>query len=327
MDRSKKAAEARWLLLIHQLPPKPAYFRVKIGRHLSRLGAAALKNSVYALPATDQAREDFAWVEREIAEGGGESFTCEARFYAGLKDERIEALFNAARNADYEELAAEARRVQRALPRGRGLSDERRAELEADLSRLSKRLSDIVAIDYCGASHRIIVEGLLRGLTKRLADDGGPAPSQAPRPVGEMRGRTWVTRKNIHVDRIASAWAIRRFIDPDAQFKFVAGNGYEPAPGEQRFDMFEAEFTHEGDRCTFEVLLERFGLADPALVAIAEIIHDIDLKDEKFSRPERAGVERLVVGLAVSEPDDEARVARGAALFSALYAAFSRKLS
>ncbi len=110
-----------------------------------------------------------------------------------------------------------------------------------------------------------------------------------------------------------------------ARFKFVNGKGYAPEPGELRFDMFEAEFTHEGDRCTFEVLLDRFGLADPALRPIAEIVHDMDLKDDKFGRPERAGLDRLIDGLAASEQDDEARLARGSALFGALYQAFSRQ--
>src|SRR3954464_14220412 len=119
MDRSKNTGDVRWLLLIHQIPPKPAYLRVKIGRHLQRVGSVALKNSVYALPAQDQTREDFAWVHREIADGGGESFICEARFVEGLSDEDIEALFHAARNADYEALAEEARGVQKALPRRR----------------------------------------------------------------------------------------------------------------------------------------------------------------------------------------------------------------
>ena len=290
MEGPKKGGEARWLLLIHQLPPTPAYFRVKIGRHLARLGAVALKNSVYTLPASDQAREDFAWVHRENADGGGEAFTCEARFSLGLSDVQIEALFNAARNADYEALADEARRVQKALPRRRELPAARRAELEGELARLQKRLDDIAAIDFFSATHRLAVEGLLRGLMLRVTESGGgPPPSAAS--VGETRGRTWVTRENVRVDRIASAWLIGRFIDPEARFKFVPAKGYVPSPGELRFDMFEADFTHEGDRCTFEVLLERFGVSDPALVAVAEIIHDIDLKDDKFSRPERAGVE------------------------------------
>jgi hypothetical protein len=129
-----------------------------------------------------------------------------------------------------------------------------------------------------------------------------------------------VTREGIFVDRIASAWLIARFIDPDARFRFVAAEGYRPRKDELRFDMFDAEFTHVGDRCTFEVLLDRFGLRDPALVAIAEVVHDIDLKDGKFGRDETAGIERVLAGIARACPDDEARLARGRQLFEEMYA-------
>ncbi len=121
-----------------------------------------------------------------------------------------------------------------------------------------------------------------------------------------------MTRTGIKVDRMASAWLIRRFIDPEARFKFVPAKGYRPAPGELRFDMFEAEFTHEGELCTFEVLVRRFGLPDPALRAIAEIVHDIDVKDAKYGREEAAGIGQLVAGIAAAHADDEARLARGA---------------
>jgi hypothetical protein len=140
-----------------------------------------------------------------------------------------------------------------------------------------------------------------------------------------VRKRTWVTRKGIHVDRMASAWLIRRWIDPEAQFKFVPAKGYQPARGELRFDMFEADFTHEGDRCTFEVLIERFALSDPALHPIAEIVHNIDLKDARFERPEAAGIDRLVAGIAMAHKDDGARLERGVAVFDDLYEYFKRK--
>jgi hypothetical protein len=132
-----------------------------------------------------------------------------------------------------------------------------------------------------------------------------------------------VTRQGVQIDRIASAWLVRRFIDPGARFKFVPGTGYRPQPGELRFDMFEGEFTHQGDRCTFEVLLGHAGLADPALRAIGEIIHDIDLKDGKYGRAEAAGVRSLVAGIAASSTDDEQRLARGAALLDDLYSSFA----
>src|ERR1700745_2740186 len=102
--------EERWLLLIHQLPPKPHYFRVKIWRRLQRLGAVAIKNSVYVLPKTEQTQEDFQWGLREISEGGGDASLCEARFVEGLSDDQVEALFQEARAADYGQVAEEARR-------------------------------------------------------------------------------------------------------------------------------------------------------------------------------------------------------------------------
>ena len=135
-----------------------------------------------------------------------------------------------------------------------------------------------------------------------------------------MRGLTWVTRRDVYVDRIASAWLIRRFIDPKARFKFTGAKSYRPKRGEVRFDMFEAEYTHEGDRCTFETLLQRTGLRDRALRAIGEIVHDIDCKDEKFGRNEAPGVAALLKGLARVYPDDAVRLDRGAAAFDDLYA-------
>lgn len=324
MTRATGAPRKRWLLLIHQLPPTPAYFRVKIGRHLQRIGAVALKNSVYALPADEARREDFAWVYREIMDGGGEASACEAGFFEGIGDPQIEALFHAARNADYALLADEARALQKRLPRRAELPAARRAELEADLGRLKKRLGEIAAIDFFSASGRVAVEGLLGGLEARVQVRGGdPGAKRTPRMRAEdVLARTWVTRTGIRVDRIASAWLIRRFLDPEARFKFVSGKGYTPEPGELRFDMFEAELTHEGDRCTFEVILDRFEIADPALHTLAEIVHDIDLKDAKFGRPERPGVERLLDGLTAAHPDDEVRLARGAAFLDDLYGSF-----
>lgn len=137
-------------------------------------------------------------------------------------------------------------------------------------------------------------------------------------------GRTWVTRKGIKVDRIGSAWLIRNFIDRKARFKFVAGQGYSPSQGELRFDMFEAEYTHEGDRCTFEVLMKQFGLDDQALRQLAEVVHDIDLKDGKFGRPETAGLDSMIAGLTVACADDETRLAQGGQLFANLYEHFRR---
>ena len=138
----------------------------------------------------------------------------------------------------------------------------------------------------------------------------------------ELLGRTWVTRRGIHIDRIASAWFIRRFIDPGARLRFVDAQSVDVRPGELRFDMVGGDFSHEEDRCTFETLLARTGISNRALTEIAEIVHDIDLKDAKFGRPEAAGLERLLIGLVLANPDDEARLERGFVLFDELYQSF-----
>jgi hypothetical protein len=315
----------RWLLLIHQIPPKPNYLRVKIWRRLQRLGAVAIKNSVYVLPRSDAAQEDFHLVQREIVADGGDASICEARFVEGLSDEQVETLFRVARDADYAQVAEEARAVASRFPKRAPPDADQRGDIEGELSRLRRRMEEIAAIDFCDASGREAAARLIAGIEDRLAAREVPN-SEAPKPeIGPLRNRIWVTRKGIHVDRIGSAWLIRRFIDPKAKFKFVPGKGYRPEAGELRFDMFEAEFTHEGDRCSFEVLLLRAGVDDPALRPIAEIIHDIDLKDSKFGREETVGVDRLIAGIAMGHKDDEARLERGSALFDDLYEYFRRK--
>lgn len=242
---------APWLLLIHQLPPKPDYLRVKVRRRLHRIGAVALRGSVYVLPATEEAREDFQWLQEEIKADGGEAIVCEASFILGLGDEEVRAMF---------------------------------------------------------------------GSRQTTAGAGQDTGMERVEP-----GRTWVTRQDIHVDRMASAWLIRRFIDPAARFRFVAPRGYRPEPGELRFDMLDAEYTHVGERCTFQVLLDRFGSPNPALAAIGEIVRDIDCKDSKYGRVETQGFAAMINAIADSVPDDEERLARSAPLFEGLLTHFSAR--
>ena len=203
----------------------------------------------------------------------------------------------------------------------------RRPELQADVARLKKRLVEITGIDFFGASGRESAEAALSSLEKRLHDaPKARATSPSVRPRREAyQGRTWVTRKNVHVDRIASAWLVRRFVDPKAAFKFVPGQGYTAKPREVTFDMFEAELTHIGDRCTFEVLIKQFGIDEPGLAGIAEIVHHIDVKDGKFGRTEAAGIASLIAGLSLLHRNDEERLKLGQSLFDALYELYRAK--
>jgi hypothetical protein len=308
-----------WLLLIHQLPAKPAYARVKVWRRLQALGAVTVKNAVYALPSNEETQEDFAWLAREIVELGGEVLVCEAALVEGLDDRELTAMFVAARNEDYAKLADEARTLERRLD-----DNDAASEMASHVLRLRKQLSEVAAIDFFSADGRDAAERLITGLEARLQErsdamnlEQGLSATQSP-----LKSKVWVTREHVQIDRIASAWLVRRFIDSTARFKFVPGRSYMPRAGEVRFDMFEGEYTHEGDRCTFEVLLGRAGLDDLALVAIGEIIHDIDLKDGKYGREETAGIRTVMAGIAAGQRDDEQRLARGGAVLDDLYESF-----
>jgi hypothetical protein len=327
MDDEPIDAADRWLLLIHQLPAKPAYFRVKVWRRLQALGAVTVKNAVYALPAGEQAQEDFEWLLKEISDGGGEGMICEARLLDGLSDEDVRNLFNKARSQDYAEVSKDAQALHTLLEKD--AASPPAAEMRPRVLRLRADLERVAAMDFFGADGRETAEGLLSGIeTKLRREDTMPETVQLPEPaegLDSLRGRVWVTRKGVFVDRIASAWLIRRFIDPDAKFKFVPAKGYVPVPGELRFDMYDGEFTHEGDHCTFEVLTALAGLTDPALAAIGEIVHDIDLKDAKFARAEASGIASVIESIAAANKDDDRRLARGAAVLDDLYELFRRK--
>jgi hypothetical protein len=289
-------SSAHWLLLIHQIPPKPDYVRVKLRRRLHRLGAVPVKRSVYALPSTDQAREDFEWLAREIAADGGEAALCEATFVDGDTEQRLVTACRQTAATAYQEIAATSR----------GGS--------ADLERLTRRLHEVAAQDRFSAEGRADAEAALDALTSRLSQ-----PEVRMEIPEKPIGRTWVTRAGVYVDRIASAWLIRRFIDPESRFRFVAPRQFRPEPGELRFDMFDGEFTHDRDLCTFETLCRHFKLAERALKAIGEIVHDIDCKDDKYGRPEAAGVQLVLDGIVRASKTDDERLTRGGALFDDLY--------
>jgi hypothetical protein len=307
----------------------PNYLRVKIWRRLQRLGAVAIKNSVYVLPRSEQGQEDFQWVLREISEGGGDASICEARFVDGLSDEQVEALFQIARDADYAQITEDARRLAETVPTAPVTDGEHRTQLEADFTRLKRRLAEVVAIDFFGASGREAAEGLLSGVETRMhGNQAVMRRRHSPRVQREhLEGKTWVTRKGIHVDRMACAWLISLSLIRQLALSLFPAKGYKPLAEEVRFDMFEAEFTHERDRCSMEVLIERVGLDDAALSPIAEIVHDIDLKDSKFERQETIGIERLIAGIAMANKNDQSRLARGIAVFDDLYQYFKKKRS
>ena len=314
---------ARWVLFMPTIPAKPASVRVKIWRRLQAIGAVGLRGSVYALPNREECVEVFEWVSRELRELGGQASICEGRFIDGSTDDDIERRFIDARNADYAEIAGAAKQLAKKLEAKR-LPPERIKAVTREHAKLVQRLGEVTAIDFLNVPGREAVEGLLAAIARALPRDGAKA-NEPLEVVEKPRAATWVTRSGVHVDRIASAWLIRRFIDPAAKLKFVPAKGYVPKAGELRFDMFEAEFTHIGDRCTFEVLVERMDLRDAALVAIGEIIHDLDLHDDKFGRDETVGVRSAIDGICTVARDDEQRIAAASPMLEGLYSHFSMR--
>jgi hypothetical protein len=318
--------QGHWLLLLHQIPPEPSYFRAKVLRRLNQLGALPIKNSAYLLPARDETLEDLQWVRREIEEQGGEAWLFRTDTIAGLSDQAIRDGFRSLRERDYRELAREGHKLVDELRAEEtdGSSDENapnsHANYENEWRKLKRRYEEVRRIDFFEAPGCEEMQTLMDTMDRLLHSP--PRHPAAKTLIADLKGRTWVTRSGIMVDRIASAWLIRRFIDPAAQFMFVDPEEYTHKDTEIRFDMFDGEFTHEGDLCTLEVLLTKSGHNDPALQAVAEVVHDIDLKDGKYQRPEAAGISPLIEGIALRQADDMRRLEEGATLFESLYARF-----
>lgn len=306
-----------WLLWLHSVPPKPPYLRAKVMRRLTQLGALALKRSAYLLPSSDAALEDFQWLRQEIRDEGGEAWVVEARFVAGLRDDEIRERFRTMRAAEHAALAAELRTLLDRLRAGGAAPED--ATLDVDRRRVLRRLEAARRVDFFHADGRDEVEALMSTID-RVAESTSKAEAQSS-ARGELQGRTWITRAGVKVDRMASAWLIRRFIDPAATFVFVAPDAPPAVADGLRFDMFDGEFTHDGSRCTFEVLLDVAGRAtDPGLAAIAQIVHDIDLRDDRYQRAETAGVAAFIQGTVARVDDDHRRLAESTPVFDSLYA-------
>lgn len=330
---SNAEAKQEWLLLVHLLPQKPTSLRVRAWRKLQKLGAVSVKNSVYVLPFNEKTHEDFQWLKQEIEEAGGEATVFRAGAVEGATDEELIAEFRKARDADYARLAGELDGLTGAIreqKRGGHLSPGRLISYEAELDKLHAELERVVAADFFNAKGRTAAQSAYERCQTFLRASQSRGVRGAKTGVTEgaaldrahFQGRRWVTRRNLHIDRLASAWLIRQFIDSRARFYFVAED--ERVEGGIPFDMFGAEFTHHGEDCTFETLIKRFGLsADRGLRELGEIVHDIDLKDDKFNRLEAAGLNATLLGLSKLFKDDRKLLQQCHVIFDGLYGLLS----
>lgn len=302
-----------WLLLVHQLPARPSNVRVKTWRRLLKLGALAVKDSVYALPNNPQAREDLEWVKKEIESMKGQATLFTADHLDAAEGDQMVNAFRMARERDYEVLRKEIGKISRSGDRTR----RQRA-----LHGLRERWREIAAIDFYGAAGRDETAASLDDLERRLAGGRRSAPVAAGRlRPEEFRGRLWVTRPRPGVDRMSSAWLIRRFVDASARFAFAEAP--DAVADGVPFDMYGVEFGHQGNSCTFEVLVQRIGLRTPAIAWLARIVHDVDLKDGRYGASEAETVVRVIEGLRLAYSDNAELLERGMVFFEALYRSYS----
>jgi hypothetical protein len=316
----------RWLLFIHQLPSQPSNLRVTTWRRLQQIGAIPLKQAVYALPDTPDAREDFEWLKTEVKAAGGDATVFAADNVDAWSDDALVEEFRRMRQEIYDELASDIEQALKRASRARRPKGTRAPALRRLLDIFRERLVAAEKIDFFGSAGRDRVLTVLRQLEDRIA---GPSRPPAPAETGSsgrmasFQGRFWITRPRPGVDRMASAWLIRRFIDRQARFGFAADRESVP-DHDVPFDMFRVEFSHKGERCTFETLCSVFGIEEPALSRIAAIVHDLDLKDGKFGAPECSTVGAIIDGLQLAYQDDDALLEQGMTLFDSLYRSFER---
>jgi hypothetical protein len=309
------------LLLLVGVPPTPSSLRVRVWRRLRALGAVPLKRSAYLLPDTPERYEDFQWLAQEIQREGGDATLIRVQQIENVSPADVLRLFHEPRDQEYRQLAARYRKVLQTLDRK---SAAKSARVQEELARLAKdhqRIRDIDFFDAAGGAEVRRLEEAIAMRTRR--PESARREARPTLDLTKLRGRRWVTRPRPHIDRIASAWLIKRFIDANAEFVFAPPAEFpkDAIP----FDAPGAELSHQGEDCTFETLVKRARLRDRRLTRIAEVVHEADLRDGKYPHEEARGIDVAVRALLAASPDDHQVLAQGMALFEGLYANTSRR--
>jgi len=314
-------SQQQLLLLLVGVPPTPSSLRVRVWRRLRSLGAVPLKRSAYLLPDTPDRYEDFQWLAQEIERDGGDATLVRVQQIENVSPADVLGLFHEPRDRDYKHLAARYRKFLQSLYRKTAAASSR---VNDELARLSKEHQRIREIDFFsapgGAEVRRLEEAIAMRTRRPETVRAEPIPTL---DLTKLRGRRWVTRPRPHVDRVASAWLIKRFIDPDAAFVFAP-----PAEFPKDAIAFDApgvELSHHGEDCTFETLVKRARLRDRRLTRLAEVVHEADLRDGKFPHEEARGIDVAVRALLAASSDDQQVLAQGMTLFEGLYATTPRR--
>ncbi|MBI3731961.1 MAG: chromate resistance protein [Chloroflexi bacterium] len=295
--------------------------RVALWRRLGRLGAVSPTSGVYVLPAREECVEGFQWLAQEIRRSKGEALLLRVDQFEGLTDPQLIALFNQTRQADYKAIDDEAAELEKSLSARKKRADPPRAR--DTVSRLRRRYVEVSRVDYFDCAEGARLNARLERIETALIPPRPAAANVALTPIAEYRQRCWVTRPRPHVDRLACIWLIRRFVNPQARVRYAL----RPEPDEIAFDFSEGQFGHQLGLCTFEAMLAAFGLSEPALQAMAEIVHEIDLRDGRAARAETAGVDAVLHGWRRANLSDAELEAHGVALFEGLYAALAHGMT
>jgi len=316
-------SEQQLLLLLVGVPPTPSSLRVRVWRRLRSLGAVPLKRSAYLLPDTPDRYEDFQWLAQEVQRDGGDATLVRVQQIENVSPAEVLGLFHEPRDQDYKHLAARYRKVLQSLDR-KGAATS--ARVHEELTRLSKEHQRIRNIDFFGAPGGAEVRRLEEAIAMRTRRPESTRSEPAPTlDLTKLRGRRWVTRPRPHVDRIASAWLIKRFIDPAAQFVFAPPAEFPKDA--VAFDAPGVELSHHGEDCTFETLVKRARLRDRRLIRLAEVVHEADLRDGKYPHEEARGIDVAIRALLAASPDDHQVLMQGMTLFEGLYATTPRRAS
>lgn len=301
----------KWIFFSFSVSAKMQGFRVKIWRKINALGAVQIKNSLYVLPASAHHLEQLTWMSKETDEQGGAFLIIVDGRLLDFPDTQIAAAFTQARDVDYQELGEEMRSVAAAEP----------SDMPAALRKLEKRLESIQAIDFFPSG---------RGASLQKHLDQARRGCNAPRPdvpavdARNYRKKTWVTRANPYVDRLASFWLVKRFIDPSASIMFLQEPDTAPDGGDNvTFDMAHADFTHVGGLITFEVIAEAFALTKRIPQRMREVVKAIDLEELEAAPPETPGVWRMLDGLVAANSDDHARIEQALIFFDTLLTSYT----
>jgi hypothetical protein len=305
------------LLLLVGVPPAPSSLRVKVWRRLRALGAVPLKRSAYLLPDNPDRYEDFQWLAQEVQREGGDATLVRVHQIENVNDAEILTFFHEPRDEDYKQLAARYRKLLQSLETKKSAAESTRVQKE--LARLAKDHQRIRDIDFFGAPGGAEVRRLEEAITMRTRRPETAKQEERPTlDLAKLRGKRWVTRPRPHVDRVASAWLIRKFIDPDATFVFATPKDFprDAIP----YDAPNVELSHVGEDCTFETLMKRARIKDRRVARLAEIVHEADLRDGKYPHEEARGIDAAIRAFIAASPDDDKVLEQGMALFDGLYA-------